>query len=457
MASELFAPHILLSDGWHDDVRLTLDDDGTIIALAADAHPAGAAVLGGPVIPGMPDIHCHAFQRAMAGLAERAAPGGDDFWGWRRLMYDLQARLDPDGIRAVATQLYVELLKQGYTAVGEFHYLHHQPGGAPYAQPSELSVAVVSAALAAGIAITHLPVLYAHAGFGEESLGAAQARFRGDAEFVWRIVEDIRSQHRASALVRAGVAPHSLRAVSPALLAELAAAARAAPEATPVHIHVAEQVREVEDCVGWSGRRPVAWLLDNVAVDADWCLVHATHVDDEEIAALAASGAVVGLCPTTEANLGDGIFPLAELDARGGRFGIGSDSNVSRSPVEELRWLEYGQRLTRLRRNVLAGPDDPSTGARLWRRAAADGARALAQPSGTIELGRRADLVVLDGDAVELASRAGDALLDALIFAGNRNLVRDVRVGGRAVVTDRRHTLEEEARGDFVAAVGKLL
>ena len=457
MASELFAPHILLSDGWRDDVRLTLDGDGTIVALAADARPEGAAILGGPVIPGMPDTHCHAFQRAMAGLAERAAPGGDDFWGWRRLMYDLQARLDPDGIRAIATQLYVELLKQGYTAVGEFHYLHRQPGGAPYAEPSELSRAVVSAALAAGIAITHLPVLYAHAGFGEEPLGAAQARFRGDAAFVWRIVEDIRSQHRADALVRVGVAPHSLRAVSPALLEELAAAARGAPEATPVHIHVAEQLREVEDCVGWSGRRPVAWLLDHVAVDADWCLVHATHLDDEELAALAASGAVVGLCPTTEANLGDGIFPLAEFDARGGRFGIGSDSNVSRSPVEELRWLEYGQRLTRLRRNVLASRDDPSTGARLWRRAAADGARALAQPAGTIELGRRADLVVLDGDAVELAGRSGNALLDALVFAGDRNLVRDVLVGGRAVVTDRHHPLEEEARGDFVAAVGKLL
>ncbi len=457
MTTELFAPHILLSDGWHDDVRLTLDNDGMIVGIAMNARSEGSATLDGPVIPGMPNLHSHAFQRAMAGLSERAGSGDDDFWTWRGLMYDFQARLDPNDIRIIATQLYIELLKQGYTAVGEFHYLHNQPDGTPYDEPSELSRSVVSAAVSAGIAITHIPVLYAYADFGEEPLTAAQRRFRGDPELVWRISEDIRGEYRETALVRVGIAPHSLRAVSATMLSEVTAAARSSAEATPVHIHIAEQLREVNDCLSWSGKRPVAWLFDNVAVDAEWCLIHATHLSDDEIAMVGGSDAVVGLCPTTEANLGDGVFRLGDLDSHGGRFGIGSDSNVSLSPVEELRWLEYGQRLTRLTRNVFSDRDDPYTGARLWRRAAADGARALAQPAGAIAHGRRADFIVLDGETIELTGRSGDALLNALVFAGNSNLIRDVYVGGRAVVVDRRHPLEEDVRNAFAAVMKKLI
>ena len=333
-----------------------------------------------------------------------------------------------------------------------------QPDGAPYAEPSELSRAVVSAALAAGIAITHLPVLYAHAGFGEEPLGAAQARFRGDAAFVWRIVEDIRSQHRANALVRVGVAPHSLRAVSPALLAELAAAARAAPRGD-ARSHPCRRAAARGRGLCGLERAAAGGLAVGPCRRGRRLVPGPRHPCRRRGKSPRWRRAPPrwGCARPPRPISATGSSPLAEFDARGGRFGIGSDSNVSRSPVEELRWLEYGQRLTRLRRNVLASRDDPSTGARLWRRAAADGARALAQPAGAIELGRRADLVVLDGDAAELAGRSGDALLDALVFASDRNLVRDVLVGGRAVVTDRHHPLEEEARGDFVAAVGKLL
>ena len=443
--NHLFAAEALLDTGWAHDVLMEIDGAGTIAAITPDAKAGNAARASGPVIPGMANVHSHAFQRAMAGLAEGAGPGADSFWRWRQVMYDFAARLTPDELGAITAQLCVELLKQGYTSLGEFHYLHNAPDGAPYNDRAEMSVRVIEAARGAGIAITHLPVLYAHGGFGGAPLEDRQRRFAADD--VLAIIADVRRRYAGDADVRVGLAPHSLRAVTPALLAEAVAELHDADADAPVHIHVAEQTREVEDCLAWSGARPVQWLLDNAGVDGRWCLVHATHMDRQETRRLAAAQAVAGLCPTTEANLGDGLFALADYLGAGGRFGIGSDSNVSVSPVEELRWLEYGQRVHHQRRGVAA------SGAALWQEAAAGGAQALARPAGVIAPGRRADLVMLDGGHVTLAGRHGDRLLDALIFAGNDCLVRDVMVGGRFVIEDGCHAREDEIAQAYRRAV----
>ena len=436
--TRLFAAEALLDTGWARDVLLEIDGAGTIAAITQGTEAGDALRASGPVIPGMANVHSHAFQRAMAGMAEGAGPGADGFWRWREIMYDFAARLTPDELGAITAQLCVELLKQGYTSLGEFHYLHNAPDGTPYNDRAEMSVRVIEAARATGIAITHLPVLYAHGGFGGAPMQGPQRRFAADGEHVLSIVADVRHRYAGDADVRVGLAPHSLRAVTPQMLAEAVAGLHDADPDAPVHIHVAEQAREVDDCVAWSGARPVQWLLDNAGVDKRWCLVHATHMDRQETRRLAASGAVAGLCPTTEANLGDGLFALADYLGAGGRFGIGSDSNVSVSPVEELRWLEYGQRVHHQRRSVAA------SGAALWQAAAAGGAQALARPAGVIAPGKRADLVVLDGGHVTLAGRHGDRLLDALVFAGNDCLVKDVMVGGRWVVEDGRHAREDE-------------
>ncbi len=457
MTTELFARHALIASGWDEDVRFTVDGTGMIETVVAGAAPDGATELGGSVIPGMPDLHCHAFQRAMAGLAERRGPGDDSFWTWRHLMYDFQARLDPDDIQAITTQLYIELLKNGYTAVGEFHYLHNQADGTPYKEAAELSIAVIEAALRVGIAITHLPVLYAYGGFDKQPLGEAQRRFAGGVDNILTIVESLRSRYADEPTINVGVAPHSLRAVSGDMLTAISAGVRGIAEGAPLHIHIAEQVREVEDCLAWCGRRPVEWLLDAIEIDQHWCLIHANHLAETEILAIASTGAIVGLCPTTEANLGDGLFPLKAYSAVGGRFGIGSDSNVSVSPIEELRWLEYGQRLNHRERNVFATAETPDTGAALWRAASAGGARALAQPVGALDVGRRADFLVLDAIAANLHGRSADELLNSLVFAGNRNLVRDVFVAGRQVVAEGRHALEDDTERAFVGVMRKLL
>jgi formimidoylglutamate deiminase len=404
----------------------------------------------------MPNLHSHAFQRALAGRTEwRGSAGHDSFWTWREAMYRFVARLEPDEANAIATQLYVELLKRGYTAVAEFQYVHNAPDGSPYAEAAEMSLAHLRAARAAGIALTLLPVLYAHGGFAGAPLDATQARFAGSPESVLRIAERCRAAAHADA--RVGVAAHSLRAVKPALLGELVAGATRLDAGAPIHVHAAEQRKEVEDCVAWCGKRPVAWLLDHAPVDARWCLVHCTHLDDAEVTRLAASGAVAGLCPTTEANLGDGVFRFPEYLAAGGRFGVGSDSHVARDPAEELRLLEYSQRLTRLARNVAASPARPSVGATLWDAAARSGAQALGRDAGTLAPGRRADLVVLDGAHLDLVEREGDAILDALVFAGGLGLVRDVMVGGRWVVREGRHAAEGRAAEGYRAAVTRLL
>ena len=447
----LFAPLALLPDGWRRDVAIDVDADGAIAALAAGADPRGRDRLDGPALPGMPNLHSHAFQRAMAGLAEhRGADPQDDFWSWRQAMYGLAGALMPKQIEAIAAQLYVEMLEAGYTAVAEFHYLHHAPDGRPYDDPAELSERVIAAAAATGIGLTLLPVLYAAGGFGGKPPTEAQRRFVNRPDRFLVLVESLNRRHGRKPDSAIGIAPHSLRAAPPEALHAVVAAVDAA---MPIHIHIAEQTREVEDCLAWSGQRPIAWLLDHAPVDRRWCLVHATHADADEVRRAAATGAVAGLCPTTEANLGDGFFPAEDWFEKGGAFGIGSDSHISVSPVEELRWLEYGRRLLARKRNRLTSADGALS---YVQRALAGGAQACGRSIGRLGVGARADLVVLDPDHPSLADLPAERLLDALVFAGNAAPIRHVMVGGRWQVRDGRHRSREAVRARFRAALADL-
>ena len=459
----------LLPGGWASDVLLDVDADGffrTVRPGAAGggsgqieaseevaglaASDDGAPLPGEPqrvrgvVVPGMPNLHSHAFQRGMAGLGERGSSRQDTFWSWRELMYRFLQRLRPEHVEAVAAQLYVEMLRAGYTSVAEFHYLHHGRGGERYDDPGELSLRILAAARRAGIGLTHLPALYTSGGFGGEAPGESQARFLLTPEEQLGMVERLRDAVSGDPDVRVGAALHSLRAVPPDALEAAVTGLDGLDPQLPIHIHVAEQEREVVQCLETTGARPVEWLLDNAPVSERWCLVHSTHLVESEVERLARSGAVVGLCPSTEANLGDGIFPLADFLGLSGRFGIGSDSHVSVSPVEELRWLEYVQRLTYRERNLAAGHRDASSGAILFQWALAGGARASGRPVGALAPGARADWVVLDPEHPTLAARSGDVILDSWIFSGNESPVRDVVVGGQWVVRDRRHARQEE-------------
>ncbi|MFE0755301.1 formimidoylglutamate deiminase [Inquilinus sp. NPDC058860] len=457
MTTRYFAETALLADGWAENVLIEVDARGDIAGVSAAAARGDAEPVAGVVLPGMANLHSHAFQRAMAGLAETASGPGDDFWSWREQMYRFVRVLDPAQVEAVAAQLYVEMLKAGYTCVAEFHYLHHQPDGTPYADRAELSRRAIAAAKATGIGIAHLPVLYAAGGFGGQKAGDGQRRFLNDVDGILDIVGRLRADHAGDPDVRIGVAPHSLRAVPPEMLAATVAGMTSADPAAPIHIHIAEQVKEVEQCLAWSGARPVEWLLGHAAVDNRWCLVHATHLTEAETADLAASGAVAGLCPTTEANLGDGLFPLAPYLAAGGGLGIGSDSHISVGVIEELRWLEYGQRLSHRKRGVAAGPGRPSVGATLFQAAIDGGARAVGRATGRIEAGARADLVVLDRDHPALIGRRGDTLLDSFVFAGNDSPIRHVMAGGRWRVRDGRHADEAAVAARYRAVMAALL
>jgi formimidoylglutamate deiminase len=448
---KLYAEQALLPTGWARDVVLAIAGDGTIARIGTGAVEADAERVAGPVVAGMPNLHSHAFQRALAGRTGRAHAGGDSFWTWRQAMYALLDRVDADAFEAIAAQAYVEMLKAGYTGVAEFHYVHHDPMGRPYADPAELARRIVAAARAAGIALTLLPVFYAHAGFGGLEAAPGQRRFVLSPDAYGQLVETLAADASRGSFV-VGVAPHSLRAVTPA---ELKTVVAAAPLDAPIHIHAAEQQREVADCVAWSGCRPVEWLLANAHVGARWCIVHATHMDRDEIAGLAASGAVAGLAPTTEADLGDGTFAArAFLDAHGA-FGIGSDSNTCIDPLAELRQLEWSQRLQLQRRNVLAGLDASRTpvGQALYAAAAAGGARACGIHAGALAVGRRADLVVLNEADPALAGQAAHDVLDAAIFGPARRPVRDVMVGGRWVVRDGRHPEEDAVLARYRATL----
>jgi formiminoglutamate deiminase len=384
----------------------------------------------------------------MAGLAEVGGDGPDSFWTWREVMYRFLAALTPEHVEAFAAQLYAEMLEAGFTAVAEFHYLHHAPDGRPYDDPAEMAGSIVAAAASAGIGLTLLPVLYRHGGFGGQPPSPAQRRFVTDRDQYLALLAGARRHAAALPGTIVGVAPHSLRAVAPDDLTALVAAC---PDG-PVHIHIAEQSREVGECFDWSGKRPVEWLLAHQPVGSRWCLVHATHMTEGETLALARSGAVAGLCPITEANLGDGLFPLPGFVAADGRFGVGSDSNVRISAAEELRLLEYGQRLTRHGRNLIAPPHG-STGRTLFDCARAGGAQALGRDGRGLTQGAPADIVALDPTHPALLARDGDAWLDGWIFVGDNDVVRDVWAGGRHVVVEGRHVRRDTLRQRFATAL----
>jgi formimidoylglutamate deiminase len=436
------------TNGWQTDVTLEVTANGHLL----DATGSAGESIGNWVLPGMPNLHSHAFQRAMAGLAERKGRSDDSFWSWRETMYAFAAAIGPDELKAIAAQLYVEMLKAGYTHVCEFHYLHHQPDGTPYTQPEAMSLALIEAAREAGIGLTLLPVLYISGGFDGRALSARQRRFGHDVESYLRLLESLR-KHEGDDL-RVGIALHSLRAVPEQAMREVLASDIA--KTCPIHIHIAEQIGEVQDCLATRGARPVEWLFVHADVDARWCLVHATHLTDAECAQLARSGAVAGLCPTTEANLGDGLFPLADYQDAGGVLGIGSDSHISISPVEELRWLEYGQRLQTRHRNIAARHEGDSVGETLWRAALRGGAQAAGIAIGDLGEGARADLIVLDERSPLLAARDKRSLLDSFLFAGNTPLVRDVMVGGLWQVHAFHHRDEERIAERYRATVSAL-
>jgi formimidoylglutamate deiminase len=444
--TDLFFPRALVEGAWVRDARVATTAEGYISAVEVGAAAPDAERVAGIAVPGVPNLHSHAFQRAMAGLTERGSPAGDSFWSWRERMYAFVQRLEPPDIEAIAAQLYVELLRHGYTSVAEFHYLRNAADGGAYQDPVEMARRVLAAADVAGMGVTLLPVLYRTSDFGGAPPTPAQRRFVVSVE---DLVGDILVLAAAAEdeNTRVGMALHSLRAVPATELAIAVDTIQGLDPHAPIHVHVAEQVREVDACVAWSGARPVEWLLANAPVDARWCLIHATHVDQHEVEALAGCGAVAGLCPTTEANLGDGVFPLVEYQAAGGRWGVGSDSHVSVSPVAELRTLEYTQRLTRLERNVAAGGQRRSTGRALLEAAWSGGSAACGRALGRLAPGARADIVVLDPNHAALAGREGDDVLDSWIFSGEDTPVAHVMVGGRWVVRDGRHV-----RQDAVAA-----
>jgi formiminoglutamate deiminase len=446
----LFFDSALLSEGWARDVRLTVAD-GLIAAVETGAKPVPGDERHAIALPGLANVHSHAFQRGMAGLAELRGPEGDNFWTWREVMYRFLDRLDPEQVEAIAAQAYVEMLERGFLRVGEFHYLHHDSTGAPYANPAELAERIAAAAQATGIGLTLLPVFYAHANFGGVPAVPGQRRFLNSVDGFAKLLEASRAAIAPLDAANIGVAPHSLRAVT---AEELQAVVALAPGG-PIHIHAAEQTKEVEDSVAWSGARPVEWLLNHADIDSRWCLVHATHMTEDETQWLARSGAVAGLCPITEANLGDGVFPAEAYLAAGGRFGIGTDSNVLIDPAGELRALEYAQRLTRRARNILAPEPGRSTGRALFDGALLGGFQALGVGAPLLAQGHPADFLSLKADDAALIGRRGDAILDSWIFAGGK--VDSVWRGGRKLVEDGRHFARDEIRARYRRAVESVL
>jgi formimidoylglutamate deiminase len=440
----------LLPEGWRENVRVRIDG-GRIAAVDADITPAPRDERHAIGISGMPNLHSHAFQRAMAGLAEYGGAGPDDFWTWREVMYRVALSVTPDDVEAIAAQLYAEMLEAGFTRVGEFHYLHHDSDGTPYADIAEMAKRVLAAARETGIGMTLLPVFYAHGDFGAPPT-AGQRRFISDIDGFARLYEASHAVVASREGANIGIAPHSLRAVAPD---ELSALLRMTADG-PVHIHAAEQVREVEACLAWSGRRPVEWLLDNARVDQRWCLIHSTHMTDAETAALAASGATAGLCPITEGNLGDGIFNGRAFLDRGAAFGIGTDSNVLVDVAGELRQLEYAQRLGDRARNRMS-VEGKSTGRTLFDAALAGGTKALAAAPGGLTPGASADIVSLQTDHVALQDRKADRILDAWIFAAREPAVDCVWVRGTKRVSGGSHIHRDDIRKRFDKVMRRLL
>lgn len=462
-AGSLFAEHALLPRGWARDVLLEWDERGRLSAVRpASPAPAGVEVAAGPLLPGMPNLHSHAFQRAFAGLTEfRGLDTGsehDSFWSWRKLMYRFAGVLAPDQLREIATALYVEMLEAGYTSVCEFHYMHHDRDGRPYADDATLSSCLIEAAVRAGIGLTLLPVLYQTSGFGGRAPTDGQRRFIRSTDDMLRLLERLKplcERHGA----RLGLAPHSLRAVPPDALTQAVRGLQAIDPTAPIHIHISEQTGEVDACLAWSGQRPVQWLLDHAPVDERWCLVHATHMTPDEYQRAARSGAVAGICPSTEANLGDGIFDMTAWRSQGGRWGIGSDSHACVNAAEELMLLEYSQRLATRQRNVLAREGEPDVATAMTLDAVLGGAQASGRAIGGLALGQQADFVVLDAQHPLLCELpTPQTMLSAHVFASHRrSAVGGVWVGGRLRVHAGSHPLAEETSEAFIAARSALL
>ena len=445
----IFADKALLQAGWADNVRLTVEG-GRLTRIVAGQRPATDDWRADCVLPGLANAHSHAFQRALAGRTEQRSPAGrDSFWTWRVRMYELANAIDAADLRVIAGQVYTEMLRAGYTSVAEFHYLHRAAPGRDVDET--MFAALCAAALDAGIRLTYVPVLYERSGFGESRPEPAQARFAATLDafmvHVERVAASLESQAEDGALQPTlGIGAHSIRAVTPVALEAVAEFANASHR--PMHVHVAEQQREVDQALAFYARRPVRWLLENNEVGSNWCLVHATHMDPEEIQALAATGAVACLCPSTEANLGDGLFALRRYLEHDGRIAIGSDSHVTINPFEELRWLEYGQRLSSESRNV-AALGDGHVGRELFDRALAGGAQALGHRQAGIVEGAHADLVCLNGDDPMLAGHDDASRLDALVFSGYPLPIERVMVGGRWVVEAGEHVRAGDMRSAF--------
>lgn len=439
----------LLPEGWARNVRVGVED-GIIVEVESRATPQ--TTQAGIALPGLASLHSHTFQRGMAGLGETRGPTSDSFWSWRQVMYRFLGALTPEDVEAIAAYAFMEMLETGFTAVGEFHYLHHGLGGVPYANIAEHAERIAAAAEEAGIGLTLLPVFYAQGGFGAALPTEGQARFINDPEAYARLFDASKRAIAPLADANIGIAPHSLRAVMPESLAALL---KAHPTG-PIHIHIAEQMREVEDCIAWSGRRPVEWLYDHVAVDERWCLIHATHMTEAEGRAVARSGAVAGLCPITEANLGDGIFDAPTMLTAGGRFGVGTDSNVEITAAGELKLLEYSQRLALRARNIFPEKEGQSTGLALYRGALSGGAQALDREIGRIEKGFRADIVVLDAGHPDLAAVNGDRWLDSYLFVAGARAIQSVYVGGIERVNVGRHLAREAITRRYTKALARL-
>jgi formiminoglutamate deiminase len=448
----LLFDHALLPSGWAQDVAIDIDG-GMIRSVQAGADPADHEHITGIALPGLPNLHSHTFQRGMAGLAEARGPEGDSFWTWRQVMYRFLGRLTPDDVEAIAAYAMMEMLEGGFTALAEFHYLHHDRDGRPYANPAELATRIAAAAEETGMGLTLLPVFYAYGGFGGMAPADGQRRFISDIADYRRLVEGARNAVAGLDDAVVGIAPHSLRAVTPQSLGEILPMA----EDGPIHIHVAEQIKEVEDCLAWSGQRPVDWLLDHAPIDQRWCLIHATHLDPHETWRLAASGAVAGLCPITEANLGDGIFDGVDFLATSGIFGVGSDSNIEINAAAELRQLEYSQRLKLRGRNLLAEREGQSTGRSLYEKALAGGQRALGRRIGSIVVDHRADFVVLDAGHPDLSAVSGDRWIDAYVFVTSKAAIDTVIVAGKSVVINGRHHRRRAIRDRYAGTLARIL
>jgi formimidoylglutamate deiminase len=450
---KLFAERILLSSGWKTQQTLTIENG--VITVIASGYIDGAEEVG-VVIPGMVNCHSHAFQRAFAGFSEQGSEGQDSFWTWRNVMYKFIDQLTVDDAEIIATQLYIEMLKMGYTRVAEFHYLHHQINGDNHNELAEMAKAIFKASQESGIGLTLLPVLYRFSGFGPIPATDGQKRFINSVEQFNQLVSDCFTLSAEYQNTNIGIAPHSLRAVDKHSLERVVKHVRGLDNKAPVHIHIAEQQKEVDDCLAHYGQRPVEWLLNNASLDQQWCLIHATHINEQERQGIIASKAIAGICPTTEANLGDGIFPTTEFLAEQGTLAIGSDSHISVNPVEELRWLEYAQRLIKQQRAILATENEPSVGRNLWQKAALGGAQSTNSNTGELAVGKQADLLVLNAKKVALFAHHDQHLLDSMIFASQQNMVDDVMVNGHWVIKAGVHHLEQKSEQAFSKLLASL-